>query len=575
MDVQELDETVARLRRHGRDTDAVEVKAAVGKLPKSLASTISAFSNTRGGVLILGLEEETGFHPAPGFNAIAIADGLKELVRPRKAGELQPSLSPDPIVEVSILEFEGAEVVVATVEELPPEMKPCFVVERGKEQGSFERLLDGDHRMSTYAIFLLSSNRSQPIRDVDVVPGVSLTDLDEALLQGLVTRVRSTRARLAAVSANDEDLLKKLRVLDPETGGVTLAGYLSLGRYPQERFPQFMISYAHFPASSLDGARGEIRMLDRGTYDGPIPWMISDALRKIEATLPKRRVSLGRSSTDVPEIPIDVVREAIVNSLAHRDYSAFAESEQVKIELYPDRLDISNPGGIWGGRRESELLDGTSRSRNSWLTRLLPDVPLPDNSTVSENQGTGIRFMVGSMKSQGLPLPTFTATNVRFTTSLARHGLMDPDVVEHLALVGAANLDERSLAALALALQKGRLDDQVVRYQLDMDSYDAWRLLLSLNRGGWLEQDRRGDFIPSSKLSATPLPFLELQVTDSEQLILGVLESRKQLGIRDLAAATNLSIGVLRRDLRRLIEANKVVATAPPTSRLREYRLSS
>lgn len=567
-----LHEAVERMRRHGRDTSDVEVKAAVGGLPTSIASTVSAFSNTHGGAIVLGLEEKLGFKPAEGFKALPIAEAFKEMVRPRQSGEVQPPLQPDPIVDIQVVEFEGAEVVVGIVEELPPEKKPCFVSAKGMERGSYERLLDGDHRMSTYAIFLHSSNRQQPLRDIETVPGVTIDDLDEQLIKGLLARVRRTRPRLVAFAKSDLEILAHLKVISDDHRSVTLAGFLALGSYPQAVFPQLMISYASFPAATTGGAIGETRMLDRASFEGPIPIMVSDVVAKLEASLPRRRVSLGSSSRDVGEIPSDVVREAVVNAVAHRDYSAFSESEQVRVELYPDRLDIINPGGIWGGRREVDLLDGTSRSRNSFLTRLLPDVPLPDSTTVSENQGTGIRFMVGSMKSQGLPLPTFRSTNLQFTTSLARHGLMDPEVVDHLRRVGASELDERSLSALALALQKGEVDDQVVRYQLDMDSFDAWRLLVELEREGWLVQSRRGIFSATTQLLQVPL-FAKEPTQGRQQRVIELLDQQREMSVHEIADSLGVALDQARKELRELVSSGRVIATAPPTSRLRRYRL--
>lgn len=576
MDDSELRTAIDRMRRLGRDTSEIEVKAAAGGLPTTLASTISAFSNTRGGTVILGVDEQSGFVPAPGFRAVPIAEAFKELVRPRQAAEAQSPLQPDPIVDITIMEFEGQQVVVGVVEELPLDKKPCFVTAKGKEQGSYERMLDGDHRMSTHAIFMLSSNQSQPLTDVDVVPGITIDDLDPDLVSGLVARVRRTRPRLAQFAESDLEVLAALKVLTPDLKEVTLAGYLALGNYPQSRFPQLMISYAHFPSASKGEASGNVRMLDRANFEGPIPVMISDAVAKIESALPRKRVSLGASSQDVAEIPSDVVREALVNAVAHRDYSHFSEAQQVTVELYPDRLAIANPGGIWGGRRTQDLLDGTSRSRNSFLTRLLPDVPLPDRSTVSENQGTGILFMVGSMKSRGLPLPTFTSSNVLFTTSLARHGLLEPAIIEHLRDIGASDLGEKSLAALALALRSGEIDDQVVRYQLDMDSFDAWRLLVSLQEDGWLRHGRRGQFHATNKLTQVPLFDSRTRTTATSRVedpIVELLKGGKVMSVRQIASELGLDLPRVRKDLRSLVEESRIVPTAPATSRLRAYRL--
>jgi ATP-dependent DNA helicase RecG len=572
----DLGALIGRLRKLGRDTANVEVKAAEGGLPASLLESICAFANTSGGTVILGLDESSGFTPVSSFDAVKTGERLKEIVRPRRAGETAAPIEPTPSVRIAIQEFEGGEVVVAQVEELAAEQKPCFVVAKGKEGGSYERLLDGDHRMGTHAIFLLSSNRAQPLRDIDPVSGTSRADLDPDLSAGLIARVKRTRPRILAIAHDDDEILQTLRVVDA-SGALTVAGLLALGRYPQAFFPQLMVSFASFPLASKDATLGTTRMLDRANFEGPIPLMVGDVIRKVRDSLRVRRVAAGSTARDVPEIPLDVVREAVVNAVAHRDYSHFAESEQVRVELYPDRLEVSNPGGIWGGRSEWQLLDGTSRSRNSFLTRLLTDVPTGDeDSTMSENQGTGIRYMVGSMKEFGLPLPSLRATTSSFTTSLARHGLLDPDMAAHLDNVGAQGLDERKRAILALALQRDRVDDQVVRYQLDMDSFDAWKTLESLANSGWLVEAQRGRFAAAPRLLNTPLP-LEVEA-DSHSVsdargVLALLQRDGELDINDIATRLDLSVNVARSELRNLVGRGLVIATAPPTSRLRRYRL--
>uniref|UniRef100_UPI00265CFABE AlbA family DNA-binding domain-containing protein n=1 Tax=uncultured Adlercreutzia sp. TaxID=875803 RepID=UPI00265CFABE len=112
----DLQSYIGLARRLGTDTERVEVKAAAQGLPKSMAETLSAFSNTSGGVVVLGLAERAGFQAVPGFKARAVADGLAQM-----CGEkMEPSVR----ASVEIVEFEGSPVVVATVPELPPELKP-------------------------------------------------------------------------------------------------------------------------------------------------------------------------------------------------------------------------------------------------------------------------------------------------------------------------------------------------------------------------------------------------------------------------------------------------------------------
>ena len=106
----DLESYIGLARRLGTDTERVEVKAASQGLPKSMAETLSAFSNTSGGVVILGLAERAGFQGVPGFKARAVADALAQM-----CGE---KMEPPVRASVEIVEFEGSPVVVATVPEL-------------------------------------------------------------------------------------------------------------------------------------------------------------------------------------------------------------------------------------------------------------------------------------------------------------------------------------------------------------------------------------------------------------------------------------------------------------------------
>jgi ATP-dependent DNA helicase RecG len=124
MDTEGLNRLVAGLRSVRADTHSVEVKSAVGKLPKSLAETLSAFSNSAGGTVILGLDEGTGFRPAPGFDALRTREAL--------AGACADDIHPPVRSVIEILPFEGAQVVVTEVPEISPLSKPAYVRGRGE-----------------------------------------------------------------------------------------------------------------------------------------------------------------------------------------------------------------------------------------------------------------------------------------------------------------------------------------------------------------------------------------------------------------------------------------------------------
>ena len=392
---------VERLRAIGSDASAIEVKASVGKLPKSVPETLSAFANGSGGILILGLDEAAGFAPAKGFQSDRIAETLAGTC----ADRMHPPLRPD----IEVVPFEGAIVVAAQIEPLRPVDKPCYIKERGAYQGSFIRTGEGDRRLSAYEIDRLREEHRQPRWDEEVIPDASMNDLDEALVEALLARQRALRPALFRSGA-PEEVLQRLRVVrSDETGALrpTLAGLLALGVFPQEFFPRLTVTFAVFPGTSKATViHGRERMLDSRTLSGPIPKLVRDTVSAVAGNMRVGAVVEGAFRKDVPDYPLAAVREAVTNALMHRDYSDLARGTQVQVNMYVDRLEVLNPGGLYGTVTVATLgRPGISSARNQRLSALLEDVVYPDGGMVAENRGTGFATIEAELQHALMPPP--------------------------------------------------------------------------------------------------------------------------------------------------------------------------
>src|SRR5580693_4007282 len=171
-------------------------------------------------------------------------------------------------------------------------------------------------------------------------------------------------------------------------------------------------------------------------------WATSPAaLGRLASWLMRSLLISGLFRTDEWEYPEEVLREAIVNALVHRDYSEYARGMQVQVELYPDRLVIRNPGGLYGPVEITSLgTDTISSSRNRVLLKILEDTPLGDGHMVCENRGTGIARMRSALTETGMEPPTFIDDIGIFQAEFPNHALLDQEAVEWLSALDGGPL---------------------------------------------------------------------------------------------------------------------------------------
>lgn len=396
-----LDASIATMRKVGNDTQRCEVKEAGGGFPKSTLETLSAFSNGSGGYLILGLSEKNNFEPVDNFDPRSMQDALISA-----CNAMTPAVRP----ETAILEVEGAPVLCAYIHEMLPRDKPCYITARGAFNGSFIRVGDGDRRLTGYEIDRLLEEHHQPRHDDEIVPEAMLEDLDGDLLDGFLKRQRELHPRVLGTKS-DEDILLDLHVVRrDESDGIlrpTLAGLMALGVFPQKFFPRLNVSFtAYAGTTKADYASDGRRYLDSQNIIGSIPYMVEDTLNALVRNMRMGAQMNGAFRRDVPDYPLPAAREAIANALMHRDYSPESQGSQVQVNLYSDRLEILNPGGLYGNVTVETLgQSGVSSARNQFLSNILVTTAYPRGGYVVENLGTGYQMMEEELKAASMLPP--------------------------------------------------------------------------------------------------------------------------------------------------------------------------
>ena len=398
----ELDAAVPQLRAAATDHETVEVKSAAGGFPESVLKSISAFSNDRGGLLILGLSD-TDFLPVP-INPAKLAADLAS----KCSDVFEPRIRP----AIGICEVDGKPVVAARIPPLGHQHRPCYIRAEGMNQGSYTRVHDGNRRLTDYEIHVMVSGRGQPIDDAAPVDGARLEHLDDALVSDLLRRLRQRRGEIFTEAA-DHEVLHMLGVLiEPRSdSSVSLAGLLALGRYPQQFVPQLAASFVVLPTTDGSPLADGTRFIDNRPLDGPIPAIVAQAVSATQRNMRRRSVVEGAGRQDIWDYPTEAIREIVANALMHRDYHATAQGTQVRISLYPDRFEVASPGGLHGihsGQTDvTQLIDtNISSTRNALLARLLEDVVIPGTGRpVCENRGSGLRAAVQALDRMGMRPP--------------------------------------------------------------------------------------------------------------------------------------------------------------------------
>ena len=223
----------------------------------------------------------------------------------------------------------------------------------------------------------------------------SLDDLDSDQMRRFIRTARGAREFPLTEGASTQELLGHLNLLND--GRPTNAAVLVFGKAPQQFLISSEVKCAHFHGTEVAKPIPSYQV-----YNGTAFQLVDQA---VDFVLSKIALSVGTraESTRAPvsyEIPKEVVREAIVNAVAHRDYTS---SASVQVMLFSDRLEVLNPGRLPPPLTLEQLRDThPSVPNNRLLARSLY------LTQYIEEMGTGTLDMIRRCSDAGLPEPEFT-----------------------------------------------------------------------------------------------------------------------------------------------------------------------
>jgi ATP-dependent DNA helicase RecG len=523
----ELIQLIKEVQQHQCEMDDIEVKSASSGTPQKLYQSLSAFANrTGGGVILLGLNEAQGFKIVGVSNAHRVQEEISQIA----TSEMEPELRPEFTVE----EIEGKIVVAVEVPAVPAESRPCYYKPAGLQKGTYIRVGNTNRLMTDYEIFGYVSARAQPVFDEEPIKDATIEDLDHVALESYIEKLRKTRPYVAYLRQLFEQVLTDLHILRKAEGMLcpSLAGLLMFGKYPQIFEPQLVITFLHYfgTTETEETPRGE-RFLDNRKFEGTIPEMIETAVNHVMASIRKGSLIEGLYRRDIPEYPEEALREAIVNAVAHRDYSNYVRGSYIQIRLFADRLEIQSPGGLFGNVSE-ETLEEEQSTRNRTLVRLMEDFHLV------ENRGSGIKSMIESMRQSNLEPPRFHDKRSSFWVILRNLTLMNQEAISWLNRFADVPLNDRQRLAL-IYLKNNKLLTNFDYQRLNhVDSVIANRELRGLVQSGLI--DLHGSRRWAHYMLSTPIAYEAETPKTPEALILDFVSKRGFIKRGDCMKLLNL-----------------------------------
>ena len=380
-----------------RETASFECKEAKGGLPDSLWESYSAFANTDGGVILLGVREMDGRLTVSGVaNAKKLIKEFWDHVHNREKTSVNILFERN-VYEVT---FRGKPLVVIEVPRADRQDRPVYIG-RDMFRGSYRRNGEGDYHCSREAVKSMIRDSCEETADACVLDELLTKDLCPATIKRYRIRFQAQKPSHVWNELPDEEFLVKIRAAKRGGDGKihpNLAGLVCFAEHGQilDVLPNYFLDYR-------EKLSNETRWSDRlashdATWSGNIFDFYTMLYDRLTADV-KLPFSVDVDGARIGDTPIHKsIRELLANALIHADYHG---RRGIVIEKDFRKLSFSNPG-VFRMSKDVAIAGGTSDARNSHIFNIFSLVE------IGERSGMGLSDLFGHWKRFGFADPKIT-----------------------------------------------------------------------------------------------------------------------------------------------------------------------
>lgn len=418
----------------GGESSRVEFKET---LDEEATESIAALANAKGGLLLIGIDDH-GAVKGVTLGKESLRDWANQIAQ---ATPVHPQLTP--------LTYQGKTIVAIQVDESPVKPVSC----RGRY---FKRVGKSNRKMTDDDLTRAVLDKVGVSWDEVPEPRATLADLDPVQIQRFRTLCNQKGRRRIPDNEPDFLILEKLGLL--RDGQVLRAAVLLFGVEPQRFYPAAFVKIGRF--------RSPTHIIDDREIYGTLLDQVDETMGYFREHLETRFAFAGEAAREVIwEYPLEALREAITNTVCHRDY---LDTAHTQVRWYDDRVMFINSGGLLPPLRLEDLKrEHKSNPRNRKIAEMFYYAGL------IERWGSGIQKMLNECVAAGLPEPNFDEKQGGLWL-IFQKDLLTADYLNSLGL------NARQVKAVLWVKEHGRITNAELQHLAETTSTSAKRDLADL-----------------------------------------------------------------------------------------------
>lgn len=364
---------------------------------KRIIKTAIAFSNTTGGIILIGIDDNR--------NEIGLTTDDSLLGEEKLANSISDSIVPQIIPEISYVNYNQKELLMVKI--YPGNNRPYYLRNNKQENSVYVRVGSTNRIASPEMIQQLRRKKINISFDQEILYEADVNELDLKYISNLFKEkytniIQEHEIKDFDFTKNREGILQTLGIIKTDRGKTfpTNGGYILFGKQRKKYFPQAIVRCARFKGTNVD------EFLDIQDFGGYPVSEIEKIMSFVKRNIKKSATISEIYREEKYEFPLLAVREALINAIVHRDYSI--QGSDIKLAIYDNRIEMISPGMLPFGIDIYDIKSGVSHLRNKMIGRIFKELGL------IEQWGTGIKRIYSECEKRSLKEPEFFETGNYF-----------------------------------------------------------------------------------------------------------------------------------------------------------------